>query len=268
MRLLNWSAERDEEEDFELNIRAVSGGAGLIVQADGITTDPTVVNLTPLASANRNQLKVRGINAWDAIKASCSSASDRLSRLSRRTTPRSRTAGRSVQDGELPGLPRRSTVDEQPARLHSAAEREPDQDRPDSRRNCARLALSTRMRSTRCTTNGAPAIVGPMASCRHRCSRSSPSRRRSSTTARVIARRGHGERAHRSAGTGGVDVLSNRRTVRNWCSSSFRSTRHASVQSDAAALASAHDARGEGRPAGLPLGPALRRSGRAPHALG
>ena len=42
---------------------------GLIVQADGVTQDPTVVNLTPLASANRNQLKVHGLNAWDGIKA-------------------------------------------------------------------------------------------------------------------------------------------------------------------------------------------------------
>jgi len=69
MRPLNWSAERDEEEDFELNIRAVSGGLGLIVLADGITQDPMVFNLRPLASANRNQLKVHGVNAWDAIKA-------------------------------------------------------------------------------------------------------------------------------------------------------------------------------------------------------
>src|SRR5262249_18986931 len=74
-KLLNWSAERDEEEDFELNIRAVSGGQGLIVLADGITPDPAVFNLVnpsppPAgASANRNQLKVRGLNAWDAIKA-------------------------------------------------------------------------------------------------------------------------------------------------------------------------------------------------------
>jgi YVTN family beta-propeller protein len=68
-RILNWSAERDEEEDFELNIRAVSGGQGLIVLADGITQDPAVFNLRPLASGNRNQLKIRGINAWDAIKA-------------------------------------------------------------------------------------------------------------------------------------------------------------------------------------------------------
>jgi YVTN family beta-propeller protein len=68
MRPLNWSAERDEEEDFELNIRAVSGGTGLIVLADGVTQDPAVTNLLPLANANRNQLKVRGIGGWDAIK--------------------------------------------------------------------------------------------------------------------------------------------------------------------------------------------------------
>ena len=29
-RVLNWSAVRDEVQDFELNIRAVSGGQGLI----------------------------------------------------------------------------------------------------------------------------------------------------------------------------------------------------------------------------------------------
>ncbi len=69
IRALNWTVERDEEEDFELNIRAVSGGLGLIVLADGITQDPNVANFTPLASGGRNQLKVRGINAWDAIKA-------------------------------------------------------------------------------------------------------------------------------------------------------------------------------------------------------
>jgi YVTN family beta-propeller protein len=68
-KILNWSAERDEEEDFELNIRAVSGGLGLIVLGDGITQDTGVVNLTPTASANRNQLKVRGLNAWDGLKA-------------------------------------------------------------------------------------------------------------------------------------------------------------------------------------------------------
>lgn len=69
MRPLNWSGERDEEEDFELNIRAVSGGQGLIVLAGTATQDPAVQNLTPLASANRNQLKVRGVGGWDALKA-------------------------------------------------------------------------------------------------------------------------------------------------------------------------------------------------------
>src|SRR5262249_3701641 len=61
--------ERDEQEDFELNIRVVSGGQGLIVQADGVTPDPNVTNFTPLASGGRNQLKVRGVGGWDAIKA-------------------------------------------------------------------------------------------------------------------------------------------------------------------------------------------------------
>jgi YVTN family beta-propeller protein len=68
-RVLNWSGERDEEEDFDLNIRAVSGGQGLIVNADGVTPDPNVANFTPLASGGRNQLKIRGVGAWDAIKA-------------------------------------------------------------------------------------------------------------------------------------------------------------------------------------------------------
>lgn len=68
-RALNWSAVRDEEEDFELNIRAVSGGIGLIVQADGVSQEPEVKNFTPLASGGRNQVKIRGENAWDAIKA-------------------------------------------------------------------------------------------------------------------------------------------------------------------------------------------------------
>jgi uncharacterized protein (TIGR03437 family) len=69
LRALNWSGERDEEADFELNIRAVSGGQGLIVNADGVTPDPNVVNLTPAASTGRNQLKVRGFPAWDAIQS-------------------------------------------------------------------------------------------------------------------------------------------------------------------------------------------------------
>jgi YVTN family beta-propeller protein len=68
-RALNWSAIFDEEEDFELNIRGVSGGLGLIVLADGVTQDPNVAAFLPLANEGRNQLKVRGVPAWDALKA-------------------------------------------------------------------------------------------------------------------------------------------------------------------------------------------------------
>lgn len=69
MRALNWNAERDEQEDFELNIRAVSGGQGIIVLNDGITQDPNVRNLDTIASGGRNQLQIRGAGGWDAIKA-------------------------------------------------------------------------------------------------------------------------------------------------------------------------------------------------------
>jgi len=47
-RALNWSAVRDEVQDFELNIRAVSGGQGLI------TDGQPVVNLTPTANTGRS----------------------------------------------------------------------------------------------------------------------------------------------------------------------------------------------------------------------
>lgn len=47
-RVLNWSAVRDEVQDFELNIRAVSGGQGLI--RDG----QAVVNLTPTSTTGRD----------------------------------------------------------------------------------------------------------------------------------------------------------------------------------------------------------------------
>ncbi|HET7033526.1 MAG TPA: hypothetical protein VFJ48_10410, partial [Casimicrobiaceae bacterium] len=47
-RVLNWSAVRDEIQDFELNIRAVSGGEGLI------TDGQPVVNLVPTANTGRS----------------------------------------------------------------------------------------------------------------------------------------------------------------------------------------------------------------------
>jgi YVTN family beta-propeller protein len=69
MRPLNWSANRDEQADFSLNIRAVSGGLGLIVLSDGLTPDPNVNDFLPLANKGRNQLKVRNVPAWDALEA-------------------------------------------------------------------------------------------------------------------------------------------------------------------------------------------------------
>ena len=57
-RALNWSAVRDEIEDFELNIRNVSGGQGLIALPDASQpggrggVDPCVFNLRFAASAN------------------------------------------------------------------------------------------------------------------------------------------------------------------------------------------------------------------------
>ena len=67
-RVLNYSAIFDEIEDFELNIRGVSGGAGLIVLPG--TTDPAP-NVKPFdpPNAGRSQLHVGGIGAWDAIVA-------------------------------------------------------------------------------------------------------------------------------------------------------------------------------------------------------
>jgi hypothetical protein len=47
-RVLNWSAVRDEIQDFELNIRGVSGGQGLI--RDGMA----VFNLVPTANTGRD----------------------------------------------------------------------------------------------------------------------------------------------------------------------------------------------------------------------
>ena len=66
-RAFNWSGIFDEQEDFEANIRNVSGGLGLIVGADGVTPDPTLGAFAP-PNQGRNQLTVRGVPAWDAIR--------------------------------------------------------------------------------------------------------------------------------------------------------------------------------------------------------
>jgi YVTN family beta-propeller protein len=67
-RVLNYSAVFDELEDFELNIRGVSGGQGLIVLEGTTDQDPNVKAFDP-PSAGRTQLHVNGIPAWDAIVA-------------------------------------------------------------------------------------------------------------------------------------------------------------------------------------------------------
>jgi len=67
-RVLNYSAIFDELEDFELNIRGVSGGQGLIVLEGSTNQDPNVKAFDP-PSAGRAQLHVNGIPAWDAIVA-------------------------------------------------------------------------------------------------------------------------------------------------------------------------------------------------------
>ena len=67
-RVLNYSAVFDELEDFELNIRGVSGGKGLIVLEGTTDQDPNVKSFDP-PNAGRVQLHVNGIPAWDAIVA-------------------------------------------------------------------------------------------------------------------------------------------------------------------------------------------------------
>ncbi len=67
-RVLNYSAIFDEMQDFELNIRGVSGGQGLIVVANSTDQEPNVKAFDP-PNAGRPQLHVNGIPAWDAIVA-------------------------------------------------------------------------------------------------------------------------------------------------------------------------------------------------------
>ncbi len=65
--LLNWSATMDEIEDFELNIRLVSGGLGLLVGQDGTTPAPGIESLIPENGARR-QLKIGGVDAFTALE--------------------------------------------------------------------------------------------------------------------------------------------------------------------------------------------------------
>jgi len=83
MRALNWSGIFDEQQDFELNIRGTSGGAGLLFNQDGSALEATakiggltIGNPAALAAPNsqRKQLQFRTfngtlVNAWDALVA-------------------------------------------------------------------------------------------------------------------------------------------------------------------------------------------------------
>jgi YVTN family beta-propeller protein len=100
-RALNWSAIFDEEHDFELNIRGVSGGAGLLLTADGTALEDgkviggLVIGDPPqLAQPNsaRPQVQVRTpsgtlVNAWDAIIAYEKTIRAPISPLSGSTDP-------------------------------------------------------------------------------------------------------------------------------------------------------------------------------------
>jgi YVTN family beta-propeller protein len=67
-RVLNYSAIFDELEDFELNIRGVSGGQGLIVVEGTTDQEPNVKSFDP-PNSGRPQLHMQGFGAWDAIVA-------------------------------------------------------------------------------------------------------------------------------------------------------------------------------------------------------
>jgi hypothetical protein len=66
--VLNYSAIFDELEDFELNIRGVSGGQGLLVVEGTTDQEPTVRAFDP-PNSGRPQLHMQGFGAWDAIVA-------------------------------------------------------------------------------------------------------------------------------------------------------------------------------------------------------
>src|SRR5439155_26815144 len=47
IKILNYSGVNDEIQDFEANIRGVSGGLGLITQSDDVTPDPVLNSFNP-----------------------------------------------------------------------------------------------------------------------------------------------------------------------------------------------------------------------------
>lgn len=68
-RMLGWSATADEQTDFELLLRNVMGGDGLLVEDDGFTPAADVPQLLTLANTGRPQVAVKKSRAWEAIEA-------------------------------------------------------------------------------------------------------------------------------------------------------------------------------------------------------
>ena len=99
-RLLNWTAVRDENPDFELNTRGIFGGRGFIVtntdvNSDGITpdSDPNVRNYGPASSFRA--LQQDDITNWIALAV--------RGPIAPKSTSASVTRGRDIFGGAAPG---------------------------------------------------------------------------------------------------------------------------------------------------------------------
>lgn len=109
MRALNWSGIFDEQQDFELNIRGVSGGKGLLFNADGSALEETpkigglVIGDPPalaVPNSSRKQLLARTasggqVNSWDSIIAYIASIRGPISPLTKSADPEV-TEGRQI----------------------------------------------------------------------------------------------------------------------------------------------------------------------------
>jgi YVTN family beta-propeller protein len=108
-RALNWSGIFDEEQDFELNIRGASGGKGLLLAADGSNLEVTakigglVVGTPPalaVPNASRGQVKARTssgelVDSWSAIVTYVKTIRAPVSPLANSTDPEI-AEGRSI----------------------------------------------------------------------------------------------------------------------------------------------------------------------------
>ena len=122
-RALNWSAVRDEVQDFTRNVRAVSGGGGLVrIAANGAAVPEGTGGscATPRLASNRQQRFERRSRCHRHLSGARRARAD-LSDLQ----PQPGTADRSgrVRSPGVPELSRREELDDQRAGLHTAAGR-------------------------------------------------------------------------------------------------------------------------------------------------